>query len=140
MSARHRPKFLRPADPDKCHEVAQRSLVSTASARVLHVGKPFDFGRHLSQDLKLRRRQATLPQGSRQQALDPFPDLSDPSSVLGDGGGQVGQRRSEVEDVARRHFGGDGRGGRLNCNGASGLGHERCSTRYFNRSMLPSRP
>src|SRR5207237_6064559 len=49
------PKFLRPDEAAEAHKILDRSLViiSPTGAAVGEIGEPLDFGRHLSQPVKL---------------------------------------------------------------------------------------
>src|SRR3954454_3726376 len=51
--ARDDPKFLRPRDAGKAHEVLYRVLIDAARMRIAEIGEPRDFGRHVGQPVKL---------------------------------------------------------------------------------------
>ena len=53
VRARDDPKFLRPADAGKAHEVLDRGFVRAARARVRQIAEPLDLGRHLGELMEL---------------------------------------------------------------------------------------
>ena len=43
------PKLIRPLDAGKLHKILKRIAIGTSCLRIIDIGKPFDFLRHLSE-------------------------------------------------------------------------------------------
>ena len=63
VRARNFPKLMRPLDAGELHEILQRISIGTPRLRIIDVGKPFDFRRHLGQATKVRSAQKLAGRG-----------------------------------------------------------------------------